>query len=175
MQTLSTPIQLKKIIPPWFSFLFLFLMLLSSVAYKEIENVLAQEQKQNQTALVTVGGVNLITSLSTTPDAQSKGLAIRDSLNENEGMLFIFETPQKYSFWMKDMKFPIDIIWINQDGKIVHIEKDLPPCVFLLPCPSYAPKDDSLYVLEVVSNFTNKFNINVGDPVDSKVIKQGHR
>jgi uncharacterized protein len=149
--------------------------LLSSVAYKEIENILAQEQKQNQTALVTVGGVNLITSLSTTPDAQSKGLAIRDSLNENEGMLFIFETPQKYSFWMKDMKFPIDIIWINQDGKIVHIEKDLPPCVFLLPCPSYAPKDDSLYVLEVVSNFTNKFNINVGDPVDSKVIKQGHR
>jgi uncharacterized protein len=175
MQTLSTPIQLKKIIPPWFSFLFLFLMLLSSVAYKEIENILAQEQKQNQTALVTVGGVNLITSLSTTPDAQSKGLAIRDSLNENEGMLFIFETPQKYSFWMKDMKFPIDIIWINQDGKIVHIEKDLPPCVFLLPCPSYAPKDDSLYVLEVVSNFTNKFNINVGDPVDSKVIRQGHR
>ena len=175
MQTLSTPIQLKKIIPPWFSFLFLFLMFLSSVAYKEIENVLAQEQKQNQTALVTVGGVNLITSLSTTPDAQSKGLAIRDSLNENEGMLFIFETPQKYSFWMKDMKFPIDIIWINQDGKIVHIEKNLPPCVFLLPCPSYAPKDDSLYVLEVVSNFTNKFDINVGDPVDSKVIKQGHR
>jgi uncharacterized protein len=175
MQTLSTPIQLKKIIPPWFSFLFLFLMLLSSVAYKEIENILAQEQKQNQTALVTVGGVNLITSLSTTPDAQSKGLAIRDSLNENEGMLFIFETPQKYSFWMKDMKFPIDIIWINQDGEIVHLEKSLPPCVFLLPCPSYAPKDDSLYVLEVVSNFTNKFNINVGDPVDSKVIKQGHR
>ena len=175
MQTLSTPIQLKKIIPPWFSFLFLFLMLLSSVAYKEIENVIAQEQKQNQTALVTVGGVNLITSLSTTPDAQSKGLAIRDSLNENEGMLFIFETPQKYSFWMKDMKFPIDIIWINQDGKIVHIEKNLPPCIFLLPCPSYAPKDDSLYVLEVVSNFTNKFDINVGDPVDSKVIKQGHR
>ena len=171
MQTLSTPIQLKTIIPPWFSFLFLFLMLLSSVAYKEIENVLAQEQKQNQTSLVTVGGVNLITSLSTTPDAQSKGLAIRDSLNENEGMLFIFESPQKYSFWMKDMKFPIDIIWINQDGKIVHIEKNLPPCIFLLPCPSYAPNDDSLYVLEVVSNFTNKFDINVGDSVDSKVIK----
>ena len=170
-----TPIQLKKIISPWFSFLFLFLMLLSSVAYKEIENVLAQEQEQNQTSLVTVGGVNLITSLSTTPDSQSKGLAIKDSLNENEGMLFIFEIPQKYSFWMKDMKFPIDIIWINSDGKIVHIEKNLPPCVFLLPCPSYTPNDDSLYVLEVVSNFTNKFDINVGDAVDSKVIKQGHR
>ena len=74
---------------------------------------------------MTVGGVNLITSFSTTPDAQSKGLAIRDSLNENEGMLFIFETPQKYSFWMKDMKFPIDIIWINQDGKYCSHRKKI--------------------------------------------------
>jgi uncharacterized protein len=87
-------------------------------------------------------------------------------------MLFIFESPQKYSFWMKDMKFPIDIIWIDSAGKIVHIEKNLPPCVFLLPCPSYTPAADSLYVLEVVSNFTNKFDINIGDPVDSNVIKQ---
>ncbi len=126
-------------------------------------------------SLVSVGGVNLLTSLSTTPDSQSKGLAIKDSLNENEGMLFIFELPQKYSFWMKDMKFPIDIIWINSTGKIVHIEKNLPPCVFLIPCPSYTPNDDSLYVLEVVSNFTNKFDINIGDAVDSKVIKQSQR
>ena len=171
MRTISTSIQLKKIISLWFSCLVLFLVLLSSGAYKEIESLQAQQQEQNQTALVSVGGVNLIASLSTTPDSQSKGLAIKDSLNETEGMLFIFESPQKYSFWMKDMKFPIDIIWINSDGKIVHIEKNLPPCVFLLPCPSYAPNDDSLYVLEVVSNFTNKFDINVGDAVDSKIIK----
>jgi len=168
-------IQLKKIISPWFSCLVLFLVLLSSIAYIEIESVQAQQQEQNKTALVSLGGVNVTASLSTTPDSQSKGLSIKDSLNEKEGMLFIFESPQKYSFWMKDMKFPIDIIWINSTGQIVHIEKNLPPCVFLLPCPSYAPKDDSLYVLEVVSNFTNKFNINVGDPVDSKVIRQGHR
>ena len=173
MQTLSTPIQLKKIIPPWFSFLFLFLMLLSSVAYKEIEYVLAQEQKQNQTALVSVGGAKIMAILSTTPDSQSKGLAIKDYLNENEGMLFVFDSPQKYSFWMKDMKFPIDIIWINSTGQIVHIEKNLPPCVLLLPCPSYAPNDNSMYVLEVVSNFTNKYDVSVGDPVNSDVIKKG--
>ena len=167
-------IQLKKIISPWFSCLVLFLVLLSSIAYIEIESVQAQQQEQNKTALVSLGGVNVTASLSTTPDSQSKGLSIKDSLNENEGMLFIFESPQKYSFWMKDMKFPIDIIWINQTGKIVHIEKNLPPCVFWLPCPSYAPNDDSMYVLEVISNFTNKFDIHVGDSVDSKVIKQGH-
>jgi len=148
-------------------------VLLSSIAYIEIESAQTQQQEQNKTALVSLGGVNVTASLSTTPDSQSKGLSIKDSLNENEGMLFIFESPQKYSFWMKDMKFPIDIIWINSTGKIVHIEKNLSPCYLLLPCPSYAPKNDSLYVLEVVSNFTNKFGVSVGDSVESEIIKRG--
>jgi len=148
-------------------------VLLSSIAYIEIESVQAQQQEQNKTTLVSLGGVNVTASLSTTPDSQSKGLSIKDSLNENEGMLFIFESPQKYSFWMKDMKFPIDIIWINSTGKIVHIEKNLSPCYLLLPCPSYAPNNDSLYVLEVVSNFTNKFGVSVGDSVESEIIKRG--
>lgn len=164
---------MKKIISPWFSCPILFLVLLSPIAYIEIESVQAQQQEQNKTTLVSLGGVNVTASLSTTPDSQSKGLSIKDSLNENEGMLFIFESPQKYSFWMKDMKFPIDIIWINSTGKIVHIEKNLSPCYLLLPCPSYAPKNDSLYVLEVVSNFTNKFGVSVGDSVESEIIKQG--
>ncbi len=149
--------------------------MLFSIVYNEFGSVLAQQQEQNQTASVSVGGVNLLASLSTTPESQAKGLATKGSLEETEGMLFVFESPQKYSFWMKDMKFPIDIIWINSAGKIVHIESKLPPCIFLLPCPSYTPKDDSLYVLEVVSNFTDKFNINVGDDVDSQVIKHTQR
>jgi len=166
---------LKKIISPWFPCLVFFLIILFPIVYNEFGSVLAQQQEQNQTASVSVGGVNLLASLSTTPESQAKGLAIKDSLEETEGMLFIFESPQKYSFWMKDMKFPIDIIWINSAGKIVHIENNLQPCIFLLPCPSYTPKDDSLYVLEVVSNFTNKFNINIGDDVDSQVIKHPQR
>ena len=150
-------------------------MLLIPLVYNEFGSVLGQQKEQNQTALVSVGGENLTVTLSTTPESQSKGLAIKNSIAQNEGMLFIFKSPQKYSFWMKDMKFPIDIIWINSTGKIVHIEKNLQPCVFLIPCPSYTPNDDSLYVLEVVSNFTNKFDINIGDAVESKVIKQNQR
>ncbi len=172
MQTVSISIQLKIIISFWISCLALFLLLLIAIVNNGFESVQAQQQEQNQTALVSIGGENLSASLSTTPDSQSKGLAIKDSLNENEGMLFIFESPQKYSFWMKGMKFPIDIIWIDSAGKIVHIEKNLQPCVFLLPCPSYTPSADSRYVLEVVSNFTNKFSINIGDAVDSKAIKK---
>jgi uncharacterized membrane protein (UPF0127 family) len=71
---------------------------------------------------------------------------------------------------MKDMKFPIDIIWADHTGKIVHIEKNLQPCIFLLPCASYSPDIDSLYVLEVVSNFTSKYNIKIGDQMKSDFI-----
>ena len=162
---------MKKIIFSWFSCFVFSLVLLIPLVYNEFGSVLGQQKEQNQTALVSVGGVNLTVTLSTTPESQSKGLAIKNSIAQNEGMLFIFKSPQKYSFWMKDMKFPIDILWADSSGKIVHIEKNLQPCVFFLPCPSYSPNDNSLYVLEVISNFTNKFDINIGDQVYSNVIQ----
>lgn len=122
------------------------------------------------TSVVKVNNVTVDVILATTPSDQSKGLAVKDSMNENEGMLFVFKNPQKHSFWMKDMKFPIDIIWADSAGKIVHIEKNLQPCIFLLPCTSYSPISDSLYVLEVVSNFTNKYDVKIGDQILSDSI-----
>jgi uncharacterized membrane protein (UPF0127 family) len=70
---------------------------------------------------------------------------------------------------MKDMKFPIDIIWISSNHTIIHIEKSLPPCVSFLFCPSYSPDENSQYVLEVNSNFTTKNNIIVGDKVEFNI------
>lgn len=122
------------------------------------------------TSVVKVNNVTVDVILATTPSDQSKGLAVKDSMNENEGMLFVFKNPQKHSFWMKDMKFSIDIIWADSAGKIVHIEKNLQPCIFLLPCTSYSPISDSLYVLEVVSNFTNKYDVKIGDQILSDSI-----
>lgn len=124
----------------------------------------------NDTSVVEIGDRTIKVMLAKTPSEQSKGLAIRDFMDEDEGMLFIFDKPLKHSFWMKDMKFPIDIIWADTAGKIVHIEKNLEPCIFLLPCASYSPDSDSLYVLEVVSNFTTKYNIKAGDYIESKLI-----
>ena len=126
----------------------------------------------NTTSIVKIGDTNITALLAKTPEEQSKGLAIKDSLKENEGMLFVFDTAKPYSFWMKDMKFPIDIIWLDPNKKIVHIEHNLDPCAFLLPCPSYTPNSDSMYVLEVVSNFTNKHNIKIGDQIFfDKIVK----
>ncbi len=115
---------------------------------------------------VRIKDLVIYVDLAKTPEQQAKGLSIKNTLNENEGMLFIFDTPKEYSFWMKDMKFPIDIIWISSDNKIVHIEKNLQPCIFFLICTSYSPHANSKYVLEVPSNYTTKNNITIGDRVN---------
>ena len=130
----------------------------------------ANPNDNRTSSIVRIDDMNITAILALTPEEQSTGLAIKETMKENEGMLFVFDTPKKYSFWMKDMKFPIDIIWADPTGKIVHIEKNLQPCIFLLPCASYSPNIDSLYVLEVVSNFTSKYNIKIGDQIESDFI-----
>ena len=134
------------------------------------QKVSAQKDLSNTTSnFVKIKDLIIPVDLAITPDQQSIGLSIKNRLNDNEGMLFLFDTPGDYSFWMKDMKFPLDILWINSNYKIVHIEKNLQPCIFFLLCPSYSPHAISKYVLEVNSNFTTKNNITVGDRVSFNI------
>jgi uncharacterized membrane protein (UPF0127 family) len=111
--------------------------------------------------------------LALTNEQIEKGLSVKDKLKENEAMLFVFEESAKRSFWMKDMKFPIDIIWLDSNGTVVHIEHNLQPCImtFAFMCPSYIPDDDSLYVLETVAGFSKKHGIKVGTNVDFQLIR----
>lgn len=104
---------------------------------------------------------NIVTA--TTVSEQEKGLGNRTSLNTNSGMLFIFNTPGNYGFWMKDMEFPLDIIYIN-NNKIINI--------FTLKKPNnnsqlqiVYPKKPSKYVLEINANLSKKYNLKTGDSV----------
>jgi uncharacterized membrane protein (UPF0127 family) len=69
------------------------------------------------------------------------------------------------------MKFPIDIIWLDSDGKVVHIEQNLQPCVSVFICPNYIPNTDSQYVLETVAEFTQRYNISVGTDIDFELVR----
>ena len=82
------------------------------------------------------------------PGDRARGLMFRDSLPEGYAMFFVFEQPGKLAFWMKNMKFPIDILWLNDQERVVHIEPNVPPCV-KASCPAYSPPVDALYVLEI--------------------------
>jgi uncharacterized membrane protein (UPF0127 family) len=63
-----------------------------------------------------------ILAVAITDEDQIKGLSIKDQMNENEGMLFVYDKPSRQSFWMKDMRFPID--WLNGTGSVVHTEEN---------------------------------------------------
>lgn len=113
-------------------------------------------------AKVSVVGLQLSAEIPTTRELMAKGLAVKNELRDNESMLFVYEEPSRHSFWMKDMRFPIDIIWIDSNGRIVHIEENLEPCPLAPICPSYAPNADSQYVLETASGFAQRHNIGLG-------------
>ena len=123
------------------------------------------------TANVTINRFNLIADVPITNDEFQKGLDVKDHLNENQGMFFIFKEPDKIPFWMRGMKFPIDIIWFDNDKNVVHIEHDLQPCITDLACPSYSPEKDALYVLETKAGFYQKHNVKIGTHMEFTLIK----
>lgn len=110
-----------------------------------------------------IGSKTLNIEVADTDEERILGLSGRTSLGENDGLLFVFKKEGKYGFWMKDMNFPIDIIWIGKDKKIVHVESNVLPSSY----PKvFFPQELSLYVLEVSAGFLNKNNIKIGDFVD---------
>ena len=130
-----------------------------------INSTLPTNNNGYQQVNVTVNGVKLVADIAANDVQRTRGLAVKDHLNETEGMLFVFSTPGNYAFWMKDMKFPIDIIWIDANKTVVHMEHSLAPCT-LISCPTYPPSSNSLYVLETVAGFAEKYNVTQGTKVE---------
>jgi uncharacterized membrane protein (UPF0127 family) len=105
-----------------------------------------------------------------------KGLSNRKNLAENSGMLFVFQKPDIYEFWMKDMKFPLDIIWIKGIkeqknfiiGEIVEIWENASVPKTKNEIPSYRPKNVANFVLEVEAKTVKKFGWKVKDRVEIK-------
>lgn len=95
-------------------------------------------------------------------DVQALGLSGRDGLSKESGLLFVFNQDAYYPFWMKDMSFAIDMIWINVDKKIVHIEHAVQPDTYP---QTYVSPEPARYVLEVASGIAKEFTLEKGDTV----------
>ena len=100
--------------------------------------------------------------IADTDERREAGLMFRDSLPEHKAMLFVFPEDGMQHFWMKNMRFPIDIIWIDAEKKVVFIAEELPPCS---PdsCPAYSPPQPARYVLEVAAGFSQRHRLAPGD------------
>lgn len=108
---------------------------------------------------VVIDDQSLTVRVVQTPTDRQRGLSGAKSLAEDQGMLFVFDGDAKHGIWMKEMNFAIDIIWMDKDRKIVHIEKNITPETYPTVFYSSAP---SRYVLEVPANYTDRHDIRVG-------------
>ena len=98
------------------------------------------------------------------PRSRTKGLMNELSMPKNEGVLFVFPFEMKPSFWMKNMKFPLDILFINDDDVIVYIVKNAPPCK-QKKCQSFQTTRPASKVLEINAGLCKELNIHVGEKV----------
>jgi uncharacterized membrane protein (UPF0127 family) len=114
-------------------------------------------------ARVTIGVHVIDAEVADTPARQQRGLSGRPSLAAGQGMLFVYREPDLRGFWMPDMHFPIDIVWIRA-GRIVHVESDVPHVVSG-PLPVYRPAELADRVLEVAAGTAERLGWRVGDAV----------
>lgn len=109
---------------------------------------------------IQIGDTTVKVEIADTEAKREKGLSQRESLAKNEGMLFVFEEPRQYGFWMKDMSFAIDIIWIDNNKRVVEITSYVAPDTFP---KTFYPKEAIQYVLETQAGFAEQNNIQPGD------------
>lgn len=109
---------------------------------------------------VTIGSAKIKAEVVQTPAELEKGLGGRPCIESNQAMLFIFDKPSHYAIWMKDMRFPIDIVWISSDHKAVGLEIDVLPSTYP---DRFVNKDNpALYVLELQANRAKELNVSLG-------------
>jgi len=110
---------------------------------------------------VELAGQKISVELAISQEELVRGLSGRIGLNTNTGMLFVFPI-RASKFWMKGMNFPLDIIWINKNMRVVYVKKDAEPKDFP---ETYGPEDEARYVLEVSAGFVDRYGLQVGDEV----------
>jgi uncharacterized membrane protein (UPF0127 family) len=111
---------------------------------------------------ILVDDIALEVQIADTEPRRVRGLMFQEQLPLDQGMIFVFPDPGLYSLWMLNMQFPLDMIWFDESGNVVHIEENVPPCktvVEITSCQSVIPDNEASYVLEVTSGFVEQNNI----------------
>lgn len=113
---------------------------------------------------VSINSANIKVEVVKTAAEAEKGLGGRPCIERDQGMLFVFNKPGRYSFWMKDMRFSIDIVWISPERKVVGLEIDVSPSTYP---DRFVNKDNpAQYVLELPANRSKNLGITLGTPVN---------
>lgn len=110
--------------------------------------------------ITTPSGAIIFAEIADTPAKRARGLMHRATLDPDHGMLFIFSKPGLWTFWMKNTYLSLDIVWLDQDGRVVHLEPRVPICTRRDEgCPRYHPTKPSVYVLEIPAGMAERYQI----------------
>ena len=116
--------------------------------------------RSNGLQSLKIGDDSLQISFAKTIEEKKAGLCCRDSLPEDQGMLFMYDTPGVHQFWMKNTRIPLDMYWLDSEKKIIHIEHNVMPETYP---KTFGPNQPALYVLETNAGYAKMHNIKIGD------------
>jgi uncharacterized membrane protein (UPF0127 family) len=121
------------------------------------------ERKDSSIIIVTFpNGRELETEVADTPEKLLFGLAFRETLPPNSGMLYIFESTGPHRITTKEYRFPVDVMWIDESHHIVHMMENVPPCQ-REPCPWYGEWPEPVrYVIQTEAGFIKQIGITAG-------------
>lgn len=112
--------------------------------------------------VLSVEGNHFLIDIADTEALRDQGLSGRKMIGPNEGMLFVFEKPEFYKFWMKEMLFSIDIVWIDQNQRVINCSEHIAPDTYP---QTIVPDHPALYVLEVAAGTCKQLDIRKADKV----------
>ncbi len=120
------------------------------------------EEQYSTDKRIVVGLASLNAEVADNDASRQVGLSGKDCIPANTAMLFIFDEPAKYAFWMKDMRFPIDIVWLDAARKVVHIEQAVDPETYP---KTFTSNEPALYVLELRSGRATELGLQRGSTI----------
>ena len=142
--------------------IFIAAVIVGIVGLVSIPSEIKLESVEFPRGTIMVDDIPLVVQIANTEPRRVRGLMFQDQLPFDQGMIFVFNQPGLYPLWMLNMQFSLDMIWFDQDGKVIHIEKDVPPCktpLEIAACQSIVPDGQAIYILEVTSGFVDHNNI----------------
>jgi uncharacterized protein len=144
-----------KALPFFLSILTLFLNLGLVAAWPATAEELA--------VISTPTGSKIFAEIAATLDKRTTGLMFRNNLESDRGMLFVFPEMGYWTFWMKNTLIPLDIIWLDDFQRILHVESRVPICTKIDDsCPRYSARRESQYVLEIKAGMAEQLGIEPG-------------
>ncbi len=114
-------------------------------------------------ATMTLPDGNVSVEIASTKEEVEQGLSGRERIDQNEGMLFVFPSMGQYAFWMKDMKFVLDMVWISDEGRVVYIKENAIPDSY--PKKTFKNEAYAKYVLEMKAGSVAKYGLFLGTSV----------